>query len=282
MSSQLPTFLILGAAKSGTTSLYSALGKHPDVFVSYTKEIHYFDDDQNWARGEDWYRTFFETSGGERAVGEATPSYLANPVVPARIAKTVPGVRLIAILRDPVQRARSWYFHMRYFGWEHRSFEEAVAEELQVPGWDLPPHYLAGGRYRDQLERLTEYFDREQILVALLDDLQADPGATFETVMDHVGVDPTPGVAPRVAENTYKEVRLEPLARRIQSSRLAARVSPRSRERLVRAFTRTGVTPPPIDPATSATLYAAFEEENEKLGAWLGRDLSMWSGSRTE
>lgn len=279
MSSDLPTFLVVGAAKSGTTSLWEGLRRHPEVFLPSTKEIHFFDDDDNWSRGAEWYRTFFRLQDGRRAVGEATPSYLASPAAPARMAETVPHARLIAIFRDPVKRAYSSYFHMRYYGWEHRSFDQAVAEELRAPDWDLWPHYLAGGRYAAQLERLAEHFARAQILTVLLDDLRSAPVPTFAGVCMHIGVDPALGSVPAGATNTFREVRFERVARKLPDSWLPRRLPPNLWKLVVRMFTRTGGAPPPMDPGTRKILYDAFAEENDRLARWLGRDLPKWAAS---
>ncbi len=279
MSREFPTFLIVGAAKSGTTSLWKALGRHPGVFASKTKEIHFFDEDSNWERGEKWYRSFFEGNRSLAAAGEATPTYLSTPTAPARMAATVPDARLVAILRDPVKRAYSQYFHMRYYGWENRSFAQAAAEELRSRNWDLAPHYLAMGRYAMQLEHLAEHFSREQIRVVLLDEFRTDPSSTLRQVLGHIGVDPSVVPEADAAENSFREVRFEPLARRLRASSLVQRLSPRGWELMVRMFTRTGGAPPPMEPQTKQTLYRAFAEENERLAAWLGRDLSAWKAS---
>ena len=275
MPTDLPTFVILGAAKSGTTSLWKGLQGHPDVFVSPTKEVHFFDDDANWNQGVDRYRAFFEGHRSERAVGEATPSYLATAAVPARMGSTVPEARLIAVLRDPVERAYSWYFHMRYYGWESRSFDDAVAEELRTPGWDLEPRYLANGRYAEQLERFGEHFERSRILVELLDDLHAAPAPTFQRVLAHIGVDPHLASFPDVAENTFRAIRFEPLARKLMTDKVVR--GPRMWRLMYRIFTNTGGTAPPMNPRTERMLYEAFAEDNERLAAWLGRDLPEWA-----
>jgi hypothetical protein len=272
-----PTFLIVGAAKSGSTSLWKGVQSHPDVFVSPTKEVHFFDEDENWDRGQGWYRSFFRGHYEQRAVGEATPTYMSSPAAPARMGQTVPAARLVAILRDPVRRAYSQYFQMRYYGWESRTFDEAVADELKAPGWNLEPRYLAIGRYASQLERLGDHFERDQILVVITDDMRAALAATYQRVFAHIGVDPLATSVPNIAENGFREVRFESLARKLRASRVARGASPRTWDLMVRMFTRTGGAPPPMDPRTRRMLDDAFGEENARLAAWLGRDLSAWT-----
>lgn len=105
----LPNFLIVGAARAGTTSLYYYLKQHPDVFMSPKKEIDFFDVDKNFEKGLDWYERYFEGYTGQKAIGEASPLYMYLEKVPKRIAKVIPDVKLIFILRNPVDRAYSHY-----------------------------------------------------------------------------------------------------------------------------------------------------------------------------
>src|SRR5437762_6880111 len=121
----LPNFLILGAAKSGTTSLYHVLKQHPQVFVTEKKELHFFVKEHWYRRGMRCYARHFAPARAEhRAVGEATPVYLCHPAAPHRIREHLPEARLIAIVRDPVQRAHSHYWQERRRLNEHRSFDE--------------------------------------------------------------------------------------------------------------------------------------------------------------
>lgn len=129
----LPDFVIIGAQRSGTGRLYGLLTRHPDVERAAVKEVHFFDRPENFSRGIEWYRRSFPSpqrkDGRESITGEATPSYLIDPLVPERMADAVPEARLIALLRNPVDRAYS-HFHMaERKGGARRTFEEAVEEE---------------------------------------------------------------------------------------------------------------------------------------------------------
>ena len=125
----LPDFLILGAQKAGTTALYSYLRKHPSIIGPSWKEVSYFD--RHYARGPAWYRGNFPNKLRTRGalVGEASPSYLFHPLGPRRVRELVPEARLVALLRDPVDRALSHYNHERALGREPLSFEDALAAE---------------------------------------------------------------------------------------------------------------------------------------------------------
>lgn len=203
-----PDFLIIGAQKGGTTSLYSILAQHPAVDEAWKKEIHFFD--LRYRRGLPWYLAHFPTrrsrrrsAAGRRFSGEATPYYLFHPHVPRRVRQTFPAVRLVALLRDPVARAYSHYNHLVRLGHEHLSFEDAVRTEsertvgemdhLLRDEWHYSEplrnySYLARGHYAEQLERWWEYFPREQLLVVKSEDFYQRPREWFPRILEHLGL----------------------------------------------------------------------------------------------
>jgi hypothetical protein len=179
----LPTFLIIGTMKGGTTSLYNYLSGHPQVFMSATKELHYFVAEKNLSRGQGWYERNFRDSDGVAAVGEASPDYTKFPIfrgVPERIAKTMPGVKLLYVIRHPLDRIRSHYLHDIARGRERRPISQAVAGNQ---------HYLAPTRYALQIEQYLEHFPREQLLVITSEALRSDRRATMRRVHGFLGVD---------------------------------------------------------------------------------------------
>ena len=288
MGGRLPNFLIVGAAKCGTTSLAAWLAGHPDVHVAPEKEVYFFDRESRWNRGTEWYAERFGGAGGAAAVGEATPNYLFGERALERIATTLPGVRAVACLRDPVDRAfsdwRHWY-HRRAA--ERRPFAQAVADELEgrdaardrggFPGHDPDvPYYVAKGEYLPQLERLCALLGRERVHVVLLDDLHAQPGATFAEVCRFLGVDDT--VAPEsVGSRENASFEFRPL----WLWRLLVRHRERLPEPLARFLAlRVMRRPPreyaPMDAAVRARLEAHYAGPNARLAEWLGRDLSAW------
>jgi hypothetical protein len=212
----LPDFLILGAQKAGTTALYAYLRWHPQVTGPSFKEVSFFD--RHYARGERWYRAHLpiRRSG---IVGEASPSYLFHPLASERVARMLPRARLIALLRNPVDRAFSHYQHEVALGREELSFEDALAREdermqgelermLRDPSyfsyawWNYT--YAARGRYAEQLERWLDAFPREQLLVLFTEELAADTAGTYRRVLDFLGVDAR-GLDsyPRIFEREY-------------------------------------------------------------------------------
>ena len=243
----LPDFLILGAQKAGTTALYEYLRRHPGITGPRWKEVSYFD--RHYARGTAWYRGNFPLRSGGRIVGEASPSYLFHPLAPERAAALVPEARLIAILRDPVERAYSHYQHEVAFGREPLSFEEAIAqEESRLEGelerlradlryfshawWNYT--YLARGRYAEQLERWHAAFAPGQLLVLANEELSEEPAATYARVLEFLGA------------------------------------APHELERYPRVFDRDY---PDLRPETRELLQERFAEPNRRLYQLLGRDL---------
>ena len=252
----LPDFLVIGAQKAGTTALYAYLLKHPAIVGPSWKEVSFFD--RHYARGEAWYRGNFPTTlrraearrraGVEPIAGEASPSYLFHPSAPERVAKLVPKARLIALVRNPVDRALSHYHHEVALGRESLPFEDALAQEEERMRGELErmrdPRYFSHawwnytyasrGLYADQLERWLAVFPREQLLVVPSEDLLDRPAETYARVLEFVGAPPHELDAyPRVFTREYSS----------------------------------------MDIQTRASLAERFAESNERLYALLGRDL---------
>jgi hypothetical protein len=201
-SRPLPSFLIVGAAKAGTTSLHEYLCEHPRVAPPRAKEIHYFD--FSYRRGSGWYRAHFPRLADGEISGEATPYYLFHPAVPERVARDLPGVKLIVLLRDPIDRAFSHHNHEVSSGYEDLPFEQALAaeperlrgeeEKLLSGNYRSYAHqhysYLARSRYAEQLERWLRHFDREDLLLLAAEDLFARPAETVEAAQRFLGLEP--------------------------------------------------------------------------------------------
>lgn len=255
MSSAKPTFLIIGAARSGTTTLYHHLQQHPDIFLPADKrpEPHFFLKTKEYAKGIDYYcDRYFSDVGTAKAIGEASTSYLFQPYVPARIREHLPDVRLVAILRDPISRAFSNYRRTVSSGLDKLSFDDAVRTEgdrqleLRSRGDDdlaeiAPFAYLGRSRYFEQLARYLEMFDPAQLLVLFTEDLEADPVSLVQRVYGFVGVDRA--------------------------------VTPKPLDRMLNSEGAAGASPLP---ATRQYLCAQLADDVAKLEALTGRDLSAW------
>jgi LPS sulfotransferase NodH len=202
----LPTYLIVGAQRCGTTSLQDLVSGHPQVAPpALRKGIHYFDTD--YTRGQKWYQSHFpiKSSNSGRITGEASPYYLFHPAVPARIHDLVPDVKIIALLRDPVERAISHYKHEVRRGFESLEMSDAFAAEedrlageaaklTNDPGYNSHNHqhfsYVARGRYAEQAQRYVDMFDQQNLLFLQSEELWSDPLPATKLVFDFLGLDP--------------------------------------------------------------------------------------------
>jgi hypothetical protein len=206
----VPNYLVIGAQKSGTTSLHGYLAAHPGVLTSAVKEIQFFT--RYYGQGERWYLAHFPlaaratatslTRHVRPAVGESSATYLFHPRAPERVYSFDPAMKLISVLRDPVDRAYSHYQMEFRWGRETLSFEAALAREAALaPELErmlddtefesvdaVNCSYVARGRYAEQLARWLELFPREQRLVRTSAELLADPAATMSEVATFLGV----------------------------------------------------------------------------------------------
>jgi hypothetical protein len=280
MRRSLPNLVIAGAQKSGTTSLHHLLAGHPDVFFpEEPQEIQYFAVEEDFARGLDWYAGLFARWAGERWIGQTSPLYMFQPLVPERMAAVLPDARVVFILRDPVKRAYSHYWHEVRYGFEDHSFEEALElEPERLRGGFLARRhfsYAARGRYAEQLARFAACFPRPSLLVLLHEELQADPKVVLERCAAFLGVDPDGFGAPdgRAAHRNAAQLPRLPSAQRW--------VRPlRGRYPLLGSLVdhlnlREGRYPP-MAPATAERLRARFADEPARLRELAGVDVAPW------
>lgn len=272
-SGGLPNFLIIGAMRSGTTSLARYLGAHPDVFVAQDKELHFFD--LNRDRGLDWYRAQFTGAEGERMVGEATQTYMYDGEAVDRMASDLPDAKLIAILRDPVKRAYSHYWQNHARGTEPLSFPDAIAAEPErLASSDKQSRfffsYVDRGLYVRQLRRICEHYPRASLHVLLFEDLRDAPAEAYRSACAFLGVDddflpPNIGV-PINRYVSFRSVKLRALGKKL----------PRALRRAVGRLNTQEASYPPMDPGVRAELRQRFAADNAALETWLDRDLSEW------
>ncbi len=207
-----PSFLICGAQRCGTTSMYQALRTHPNVLRPVLhKGVHYFD--TNYPRGLNWYRAHFpltftaqrarKRTGSDVVTFESSPYYLFHPLAAQRIASDLPDARIIVLLRDPVERAYSAFTHEKARGFETESFERALelepsrlaGEEQKIiadPTYNSHAHqhnaYVTRGHYIDQIERLHATIGAEKVHVVDAEDFFTDPLPVWTEVVDFLGL----------------------------------------------------------------------------------------------
>jgi Sulfotransferase family len=240
----LPDFLVIGAQKAGTTSLYAYLCAHPDIAPAGRKEVHYFD--LNYDRGEAWYRSMFSVrarlAARERLLrrpqvsGEASPYYLFHPLAAERAAALIPSARLVVLLRDPVERAWSHYRHEVAAGREPLSFEAALdAEPERLAGteqairsgapnsaWENHRYfsYVNRGLYADQLRPWIAEFGRDRLLAVRAEDLFARPEEKWLQALGFLGLEPLD--VPRFdVHNPGRDTGIEPALRARLSAQFA-------------------------------------------------------------
>lgn len=293
--SKLPNFLIIGAAKGGTTSLYHYLDQHPQIYMSPVKEPRFFaleGEELNFQNPDkainqtsitslsEYYKLFGDVTD-ETAVGEASPLYLYSSKAVERIAHYVPDAKLIAVLRNPVDRAYSCYKHL--IALEPFSFADALKEEENriQKNWAHLWHYQRAGYYYEQLKRYFERFDKAQIRVYLFDNLKNRPLEVVQDTLSFLEVDPSfvPDLAYKNVSNNPKVKFLQNILNgknSVRSSLKQVLPSPLRTSAASRIRSWNSKDFPPIEHDVRARLTEGYKEDILNLQQLIGQDLSHW------
>ena len=296
----MPNFLIIGAAKAGTTSLYEYLKMHPQVYMSPRKETRFFAVYQEnlnfqgpgdltryyFVKDLETYRALFDGVTDEIAIGEASPWYLYLPKAAERIKQHIPNVKLIAILREPVARAYSHFWHSIRENIEPiTDFSQAMAAETEriENNWSQHWHYRQRGFYYAQLKYYYDLFKPEQIKVCLYDDLVSDPITLMQDIYRFLGVDDT------FIPNTDKKYNVGAIPKNKTVAKLLKRSHPlknvlstlipsqKIRQQIKENLLNLNLRPKPsLQPEVRRKFLAEYREDILKLQDLLQRDLSMW------
>jgi len=294
----MPNFLIIGAMKAGTTALYAYLQQHPQVYMSPLKEPNFFafegermdfrapQDQQGINRTSvtdvETYRALFKEVRSEKAIGEASHWYLYSPRAPERIRHYIPEVKLIAVLRDPVERAYSEWLHFIRDGEEPvADFARALQEEETRKRYNWAfGHYASRGFYHGQLKRYFDAFDRGQIKIYLYEDLSTDPLGVLGDMFQFLEVDraflPRVPVKPNVS-GVPKNRALHALLTRPQ--RIKAFVKPHLPAGLLRLASdvkNRNLVKPQLASETRRQMRDMYQEDVLRLQALIDRDLTKW------
>lgn len=308
--SAAPEFIIVGAAKAGTTSVFEYLGEHPQVFISTPKETDFFANSLygekeryvhgvNQRAGEaiirtpEAYRALFAAAAPGQLRGEASPSYMLDARIPALIHAWNPRVKIVMLLRDPAERAWSDFLHNQLYGAEvlpPEKFREAFMDSGRrlAAGWRMNANYEIKGRYGEQLERFLAVFPREQVGVFFYDDLKADAAAFMRSLYAFLGIDAA--FVPRTQQRY--NVNGVPGKGALRRALYRFLYQPHAIKRVLRHFVpaslrrrlRFGLQwrvleKPPVLPAdVRAWLAVHYRADIEKLESLTGRDLSHWKG----
>jgi hypothetical protein len=296
---RMPNFLIIGTMKAGTSSLYHYLKQHPEIFMSPIKEPHFFAFEEGilfagpgdhklrprQITNVEAYRNLFTGATDEKAVGEASTSYLYSPTAPACIRNHLPEAKLIAILRDPVERAYSNYLYWARRGYEPLTdFWQAIqAEQTRIrENWAPEWHYFSRGLYHRQVERYVNVFSRSQIRIYLYDDLVANAPGLMQDIFRFLDVDETfvPDVSVRYnLGGLPRSKALKGLLARLHpvTSIFKPLLSEELRQRLKKAIKRWNLREaPPLSEEVRTRLRGLYREDILRLQDLIQRDLSKW------
>lgn len=290
MTPRIPDFLVVGAQKAGTTSLYEYLRQHPQIYMSPVKEPSYFAPEQcpggpafTWES----YLRLFAGASTEIALGEATATYLWSAAAPLSIAARIPGARIVIILRSPIDRAFSQYLHMLTMGATRRAFRAQIEESLRQPGTRFSHTwpFLELGLYHQQVTRYLRQFPRSNVHICYYEEFARSPLRVMSELYAFLRVDPAyePDVTRRHNEpRVPKAITAAYVLRRSGAWRaLRTIMPPRLRSALQSAALRSrdSLT---IDPADHDFLANYYRRDVEQLSSLLDRDLTPWLTPRRQ
>ncbi len=275
----IPNFLVAGASKAGTEWLRLALREHPDIHVpSGGHTLDFFS--RRFDNGTDWYRAQFEERGDASVVGEKSSSYIISEEAPQRIAAYNPDMKLVFVLRQPIDRAYSHYCMWLRGGLVTNNVDSELNEQSPL---------VVEGRYHDHMQRFLQHFDRRQIRIMLYDDLRADPKTFLASIYSFLNVDSE--FCPAVLEQRYHATKNRPRVQWLYSGAVklmrSIRRSSRLGDQFVEAMRRKGYVDafhrvnkgddfPKLPEETRMRLAAYYHDDVEALGQLLERDLSHW------
>jgi hypothetical protein len=271
----LPTVIVIGAQKCGTSALHAYLGVHPDISMSRPKELDFFVAERNWPRGVDWYQRHFDPRRAVR--GESSPNYTCHPTwkgIPERMAELVPEARLIYLVRDPIERIASQWIH----NWSLRRENGSPSAGLR-PGTT----YIHRSRYMYQLDQFLTHYPKPRILVLDQRDLRRRRIETMERVFGFLGVDPSfrhPAFETEVHTTGRKRRISAPGAavdRLIRRTPLGAVVPKGAISRLEGLVIRDGIERPDVAITLPPESLDVLREDARRLREFTGLALEHWS-----
>lgn len=293
-----PNFIILGAAKAGTSALHRYLGQHPDIYLPPAKETNFLaldgttptfagpgDGALNAAciTSRESYEGAFSGACGERAIGEASPLYLYDERTPEGIKRHVPHARLLAVLRDPVERTLSSFLHMIRDGREETTdFATALSRESQrvERNWEYLWHYTRVSLYAEQVKRYMDHFPKEQILFVLYDDFASDARGFLTLIYRFLEVAPDFEADISIRPNTTGIPRIGPLydllSRPNPVKAALQPLLPQPLKRLATSLKLKNMKRPSIPTTVRTSLDELFRPDILALQDLLHRDLSAW------
>ncbi|MHA1337414.1 MAG: sulfotransferase domain-containing protein [Promethearchaeota archaeon] len=288
----LPNFLGVGAQKAGTTTLYDLLKQHPNIYLPRRKEIHFFDKESNYKKGISWYENeFFSEVKGQKAIGEITPIYMYLDCVPKRIYESLgKEVKLIFILRNPIDRAYSHYWMSFSRGYEKETFENAI--ELEKERLKRGPFekshfsYIDRGFYSKQIKRYLKYFSKENMLFIIFEQFIRNIPDTLYRVYNFLEVEPNINFDYNKKSNPASIPRSSLINNAIHGSSSLKEIIkyffPDKKARLFLAriidkINKTQLKKPQMKFRTKKLLIEKYKNEIKELEKIIEKDLSFWT-----
>jgi hypothetical protein len=272
----LPNLVVIGAQKCGTSGLHYQLGLHPEIWMSRPKELNFFIEERNWARGVDWYRACFDARA--RLRGESSPNYTAYPQhlgVPERMHSLIPDAKLVYVVRDPLDRIAAH--------WVHNYAKRREKGDLSATLTHANTSYVVRSEYHMQLQRFLAHYPLDRILVLEQEELRTQPVETLRRVFEFAGVDPG-FTHPQIGKERHQT------SRKMRASRLAVRLERMSRSRPGRMMPknlwlaideklpmRRSIERPDVRAALGPEVLQVLREDAERLRELTGRRFESWS-----
>lgn len=278
----LPNFLIIGAAKSGTTTLHAMLRKHPDIFLPEEKDFKFFDDDENYQKGNEWYLNYFKKTQGQKVIGEANSEYLFSKKAAQRIREDLgEDVKLIAIIRNPIDRSFSEYLHQKRYNVAHHSFDKYIEPES-----DLFDTIIGRSQYSKHIQNYWSIFPKENIKIVVLEELKKNPQGELNKIYDFLGVSSIQIEQLTQANKAYtpkykwlNDIVLQPNILRKFFKLLIPSFSVRQkiRETLQKLNKNTNSSKPVLSDSQRELLRKKyFDKEKQELKAMLNENFKSW------
>jgi hypothetical protein len=280
----LPDFIVIGAAKSGTSTLYRYLIKHPDLYIHWKKEIEYFCNEKNYSLGLDWYKEHFITPSNKELCGDMSTTYSRwphTPDVPERIYKLIPEVKFIYILRHPVERTYSHYLHHMRDGIT-MTFEEALEKDNI---------YVDCSKYMMQINHYLRFFPKEKFLVIFLNGLKNNPVETLNKVQDFLEVervnlvDEQQIVANKASADWYIRKKTTDRIKNMPGGMILRKILPSAvkdktfhliRNSKIGTSLEKTYKPQKMLPETRVKLLKFFKEDTSELEKFISLELKDW------
>lgn len=277
----LPNVIVIGGQKCGSSAMHHCLDQHPDVQMSFPKELQFFSNPDLWALGPDWYKTKFEDD--KQVTGEASPQYSWHPFgddVPERMHQIVPDAKLIYMVRDPIERVIS-----QWRDFVHQSWEKKPWEQVYSRFGDRPNFYIEPSRYYSQIEHYLRFFPAERLRVWSLEELAAEPLKVMGEVLEYLELDSsfTSEVWLQPRNPGAEKRRPHPLIQRMMKEgrpeQWVATKFPRPlRAPLIRLLHVTGspIERPRLSPDEEAFMMDIFRDDVRRLREYTGTRFPGW------